>query len=279
MRAAVVLVALAAVFLAPQPSGAQGKGTSLREAIGKCTAVRSMFDRLKCFDQLARDVRDFDEAVAEACACKDDAPAATAALPQTPFPAAGTQGSGARPPAGAAARPGTAGSSGASGTSAAAAARGVGPGGLPRLDTGTGKWKQVPRYRDDGLMIAVKIELIADSEIRGQAQKLMRPILVFNCTDKGTEAWMETSFTGPGDDTPVTMQFDDTEPYILRWANTTDGRYMGIWTFGEELAKKAMDFDRMKITFKPDGASPTSTTFDLRGLTNAAKPLRQLCIW
>jgi len=274
MRATGILAALAIAALVPADSHAQGKGGSLKEAISRCTAVRSMFDRLKCFDQLARDVRDYDEVVAEACACRPEsetAPATASTMQRAPVAAVP-----AKTPSLLSPRPGAATTADAAG-GRAAASRAASQ--AQREGYGTGKWKQIPRYRDDGLMIAVKIELIAEHDIRGQSQKVARPVMTINCADIGMSVWMETSFTSAGDDTPVTMQFDDEEPYVLRWANTTDGKYMGIWNFGEEFTKKAMEYDRLKITFKPDGANTTSTTFDMRGLLTAAKPLRQLCIW
>ncbi len=278
MRAVVIIAALALAALAPASSDAQGtpgKG-SLKDAIGRCTAVKSMLDRLKCFDQLARDVRDFDEVVAEACACKGGPADATAGLSQPSLPATGAgvkTGTALRPvlPSKQQNKAGADSADPGKGSTKQSVAI--------RESYGTGKWKQIPRYRDDGLMVAVKIELISESEIRNQSQKVARPVLTINCADIGMSVWMETSFTSAGDDTPVTMQFDDDEPYILRWANTTDGKFMGIWNFGEELTKKAMNYDKMKITFKPDASTTTSTSFDIRGLTTASKPLRQLCTW
>jgi hypothetical protein len=271
----VALVGLAALTLSLPASGEEGG--SLQRAIGKCSEIRLMVDRLRCYDRLARDVNAFEEVVAKACNCgkQEDLPNETLAAAAQ---AAGGAGNPYAPSA--AAQAGT--PRGVQRT-AAQGPRTAAPGrredGALREAYGTGKWKQIPRYKDSGEMIAIRLDLTAEREITGQSQKAARPVFTINCSDKGTEVWMETSFTSKGDDTPVTMQYDDDDPFIMRWANTSDGKYMGIWANGEDLIKRLLNVDRLTIGFVPDGASPTSTHYDLRGLALAVKPLREICIW
>jgi hypothetical protein len=253
----------------PLPAPAPGGRASLKDAIIRCGAVKSMLDRVKCYDQLVRDIRDFEEVLTEACPC--GAAGETEAAAKAATAAAAAQ------------RALTTARSSTAARSTDATRTGAQTGGVRdvalREGYGTGKWKQIPRYKDNGELIAVRLELVAETDIRGQSQKVARPVMTINCTDKGTEVWMETSFTSAGNATPVTMQFDDDEPYVYSWANTADGKFMGIWQYGEDFAKRAMPYDRFKVTFTPDGGSSTSTWFDIRGLTLAAKPLRQVCIW
>lgn len=271
----VLVSGLAALVFALPASGEEGG--SLQRAIGKCSEIKLMVDRLRCYDRLARDVNAFEEVVAKACNCgkPDDLPnetlaAASQAVGGGANPYAPNAGSGTAAPRGVQ-------------RAAAQGPRTTAPtrreDGALREAYGTGKWKQIPRYKDNGEMIAIRLDLIAEREITGQSQKSARPVLTINCSDKGTEVWMETSFTSKGDDTPVTMQYDDNDPFIMRWANTSDGKYMGIWANGEDLIKRLLNVDRMTIGFVPDGASPTSTYYDLRGLALAVKPLREICVW
>jgi hypothetical protein len=260
-------VAPAAAPAAALPARGAGKG-NLKDAVLTCGAVKNMLDRVKCYDQLVRDIRDFDEVLSEACPCGREG-TQTAALGTGPArSAAGPQA--AKTPAQRAAE-----EAALKAQQQSKAPKDT----MGREGFGTGKWKQIPRYKDNGELIAVRIELVAEADIRGQSQKVHRPTMTINCMDKGTEVWMETSFTSAGNATLVTMQYDDEEPFVFSWANTADGKYMGIWAYGEDFAKKSMPYDKLKITFTPDGANSTSTWFDMRGLTLAAKPLRQLCIW
>lgn len=252
---------------APAPTLSGSKG-NLKDAVMNCGTVKNMLDRVKCYDQLVRDIRDFDEVLAEACPCGREG-TQNAAL-STTGPKSGTGPQGAKTPAQRAAE-----DAAAKAQQQSKAQKDT----FGREGYGTGKWKQIPRYKDNGELIAVRIELVAEADIRGQSQKVHRPTMTINCMDKGTEAWMETSFTSSGNATLVTMQYDDEEPFVFAWANTTDGKYMGIWQYAEDFAKKSMPYDKLKITFTPDGATSTTTWFDIRGLTLAAKPLRQLCIW
>lgn len=271
-----VLIGVLALFALASPAQAQGKG-DLKSALAKCSPVRDVIERLKCYDKLARDVREYDEIVAETCNCskKDDGVAALS--PLAPVAPSST------PVPGAARRAGQSATAAAPKNETAAQAeerqRRTQTAGL-REAFGAGKWKAFPLYKDSGELISHRIELIAEKDISGsQSQKATRPVYVINCSDQGTEVWMETSFTSAGDNTAVTSKLDDEEPTVRGWANHSSGRFMGIWKNGEPMLLQMMGHDRLEISFTPKDARPTTTWFDIRGLSFAIKPIRNLCIW
>jgi type VI secretion system VasI family protein len=143
--------------------------------------------------------------------------------------------------------------------------------------TDLGKWKQTTKYGGDGKPVLLRLELAAEDDGGGASQD--RTVLLVSCSEQGTGVWLEGIATA-GADTLVALQLDAAKPIRQRWANAADGRNMGLWTNGDKTAQRLAEADRLKITYPADGGRRTSTIwFDLHGMAQAAKPLRDYCHW
>ena len=74
------------------------------------------------------------------------------------------------------------------------------------------------------------------------------------------------------------MRFDKEKAMKYHTSKSTDGEAL---FFGQSigLIKKMIGHATLLFEFVPFNSSPAMTTFDLRGLAEAVKPLREACEW
>jgi type VI secretion system protein VasI len=144
------------------------------------------------------------------------------------------------------------------------------------------KWDvrtETSRIDDSRNVIA---SLRAETEIRGWPSKVFMPVLQIRCKERKTEAYVVTGMSPTveyGVDTAtVTLRFDKDKAFKTRAGKSTDGEAL----FFEQpvaLIKRMMNHETMLFEFIPFNSSSAITTFDLRGLSEAIKPLRDACKW
>lgn len=152
----------------------------------------------------------------------------------------------------------------------------------PPSNTIVSKWhvsKETSRLDDSTNVI---ISLDADSPISGWPRKTHTPSLVLRCKEKKTEAYIVTGMSPQveygTDGATVTLRFDKEKATKYRTSKSTDGEAL---FFGQSigLIKKMLGHTTLLFEFVPFNSSPTMTTFDLRGLNDAIRPLRDTCKW
>lgn len=152
----------------------------------------------------------------------------------------------------------------------------------PPSNTTVSKWhvsKETSRLDDSTNVI---ISLDADSPISGWPRKTHTPSLVLRCKEKKTEAYIVTGMSPQveygTDGATVTLRFDKEKATKYRTSKSTDGEAL---FFGQSigLIKKMLGHTTLLFEFVPFNSSPTMTTFDLRGLNDAIRPLRDTCKW
>lgn len=153
----------------------------------------------------------------------------------------------------------------------------------PRSSSTTvSKWrvnKETSRIDDSTNVI---ISLDADSSISGWPRKTHTPSLVLRCKEKKTEAYIVTGMSPQVeygiDGATVTLRFDKEKAMKYHASKSTDGEAL---FFGQSvgLIKKMLGHTTLLFEFVPFNSSPAMTTFDLRGLAEAVKPLRDTCKW
>ena len=153
----------------------------------------------------------------------------------------------------------------------------------PKTSTTTvSKWrvnKETSRIDDSSNVI---ISLDADSSISGWPRKTNTPSLILRCKERKTEAYIVTGMSPQveygTDGATVTIRFDKEKATKYQTSKSTDGEAL---FFGQSvgLIKKMLQHTTMLFEFVPFNSSPAMTTFDLRGLAEAVKPLKDTCKW
>lgn len=80
------------------------------------------------------------------------------------------------------------------------------------------------------------------------------------------------------DGATVTLRFDKEKATKYRTSKSTDGEAL-FFDQSVGLIKKMLGHSTLLFEFVPFNSSPALTTFDLRGLTESIKPLRDTCKW
>jgi type VI secretion system protein VasI len=145
------------------------------------------------------------------------------------------------------------------------------------------KWnvrKEVSKIDDS---TNVTISLDAESDISGWPTIKHTPSLVLRCKEKKTEAYIVTGMAsqpelGNYNKATITLRFDKEPAKKYQTSESTDKEalFLGQAT---GLIKKMMQHSIMLFEFVPFNSSPVLTTFDIQGLAEAVKPLREVCKW
>jgi type VI secretion system protein VasI len=153
----------------------------------------------------------------------------------------------------------------------------------PKISTTTvSKWqlsKETSRIDDSSNVI---ISLDADSSISGWPRKTHTPSLILRCKERKTEAYivigMSPQVESGTDGATVILRFDKEKATEYQTSKSTNGEAL---FFGQSigLIKKMLQHTTMLLQFVPFNSSPVMTTFDLRGLAEAVKPLKETCKW
>jgi type VI secretion system protein VasI len=87
-----------------------------------------------------------------------------------------------------------------------------------------------------------------------------------------------SGFQGYGE---VTYRIDDEEARDEAFEASTDNSALGLWSGGRAIPflKDLLDKDQIIVRFTPFNMSPVEATFNIRGIADAIKPLREACSW
>ncbi len=128
----------------------------------------------------------------------------------------------------------------------------------------------------------VTISLDAETSISGWPGKKYTPMLVMRCKENKTDFFIVTGMTPQveyeTDTATVTLRLDKEKAINYRTSKSTDGEAL-FFSQSINLIKKISKHSTMLFQFVPFNSSPAITTFDLRGLPEAIKPLREVCKW
>jgi type VI secretion system protein VasI len=82
---------------------------------------------------------------------------------------------------------------------------------------------------------------------------------------------------GMTDSATTRIRFDNEQARTVTMGISTDGEALFL---GKSITVETlMQHDEMVFGFTPFNSSPVETTFDLRGLSEAIKPLQGACNW
>ncbi|QDL32691.1 type VI secretion system-associated protein TagO [Serratia liquefaciens] len=125
----------------------------------------------------------------------------------------------------------------------------------------------------------VYVFLPAENEVQVQFKGAIVPTLYATCREKKTELFIDwNTFIGV-DRVRVLTRIDAQKAVNSTWLISSDNK--ATFHSGQTVSfiKQLMKSKKMFVQVTPYGDSPAQTTFDLSGLSNAIKPLRESCNW
>lgn len=133
---------------------------------------------------------------------------------------------------------------------------------------------------DDSSNIFLMLE--AESSISGWLNKTHTPELTIRCKEHKTEVYIETGMSSSveygTDGATVILRFDKEKAKSYNTGKSTDGEAL-FFSQSVGLIKQMLSHSTMLFQFTPFNSSPVMTTFDLSGISEAIKPLRETCKW
>jgi type VI secretion system protein VasI len=157
---------------------------------------------------------------------------------------------------------------------------------LPKASASTvSKWKvqQETSAIDDSLNVFVSLS--AESTVSGWPLKMYTPLLMLRCKENRTQAYIVTGMAPQVEQgtngATVTLRFDNEKAEQFHTIKSTTGDMLFFEQSGQsiDLIKRMLHRSTLLFQFVPFHSAPQMTTFDLRGLTEAIKPLRKNCQW
>lgn len=149
--------------------------------------------------------------------------------------------------------------------------------------TNAGKWmaRQDASPIDDSKNIF--LTLGAENPISGWLTGDVTPSLIIRCKEGETESYVVTGMItssnyGETESSTVTIRLDKEKASQQTMSQSTDNKALFFRRPIKQI-KSMMEHDTLLFQFIPFNSSPATTTFDLRGLPEAIKPLREACKW
>lgn len=128
----------------------------------------------------------------------------------------------------------------------------------------------------------VTLVLTAESSIEGWPAKKFVPALLVRCKEKTTDAYIVTGMAPAVEygvhSATVTLRLDKNPAFKVAASKSTDGEAL-FFPSPISLIKRIINADTMLFQFVPFNSGGQMTTFDVRGLGEAIKPLREACKW
>lgn len=108
--------------------------------------------------------------------------------------------------------------------------------------------------------------------------------LLLRCLENTTAAMFITSChvtSGHGGYGRITYRVDDRKPVMRSFEASTDNRALGLWSYrrARPFIDQLMGGNRLIMRFTPYSESPREVEFDISGIDEAIKPLRETCGW
>jgi type VI secretion system protein VasI len=143
---------------------------------------------------------------------------------------------------------------------------------------GKGKWvvKEEKSPIDDSRN--VYLALTAENPITDSYGQAVTPTLLLRCKENETNAIISFDVYLGIDQTTLLVRLDAEEAKRSTWSIATNNKAIfAPNTVG--FVRELMKHDKLLVQVVPYGEGAVMTTFDLRGLTEAIKPLQVACGW
>ncbi|WP_158275158.1 type VI secretion system-associated protein TagO [Thioclava sp. NG1] len=130
----------------------------------------------------------------------------------------------------------------------------------------------------------VQLTTLSSEPMHDRFRARDRASLVFRCESNTTNAYIVfgglfmSSNSGHG---RVNYRVDDRKPARTNMGESNDNTALGLWSGGRAIPfiKGLMGASKLYVEATPFSESRVSMTFDISGLDEAIKPLREACHW
>jgi len=147
---------------------------------------------------------------------------------------------------------------------------------VPRVPTGTGKWRVSIETNpvDDSTSVTALLE--ADE---GRTDDGQQPNLVLRCRSNETELYITWGEFINAKAPEVLTRIGSAPPDTFEWTVSTNRE--GTFFPGDDIAfiRRLLDANRLVARMTPYQESPITAVFDLRGIRSVVRPLQQTCGW
>ena len=136
----------------------------------------------------------------------------------------------------------------------------------------------------DTATVFLSVKSTEDVQCRPYGQSSGPLTLYARCLENTTallivgDCQFASGFGGYGE---VTFRTDKDKANTLNMQESTNSQSIGFWTGGRAIPAIQSLFGKERLTVRvtPFGMSPVEAVFDIAGLEDASKPLREACEW
>ena len=153
----------------------------------------------------------------------------------------------------------------------------------PEIVTGIGKWSvsSTTSKIDDSKNVYLRLD--ANDTVRGRYGDRVRVSITVACTENTTMIYFDFGGHHMSDYQygTITYRVDDKKARKKRFRESTDNEALGLWNGGSSIPflKSIMSGKSLLVRATPYGESAIDSVFEISGLQNALKPLREACHW
>jgi type VI secretion system protein VasI len=144
----------------------------------------------------------------------------------------------------------------------------------------TGKWRVSREHSSIDDSVSVFATLTSDS-FDAWLHKGDGPTLILRCMDHETSAYVATSLGAQpenGGDYTAAVRLDGQKAFKVSMREATSNDAL-VFSGGAAMIKKMIGHKRMLFRWVPFDSPPAIATFDITGVGEAIKPLREACKW
>jgi type VI secretion system protein VasI len=143
----------------------------------------------------------------------------------------------------------------------------------------TSKWMATELTSEMDSSKGYGVALIAENEIEGRLKKAT-PKLYVRCREKKIDLFINLEMGANieyGGGHMVRLRFDDAQPIIQNWEQSTDNEALFFKGDTIGLARKIAQAQTLKFKFVPFKGSPQTVQFDVRGFQSHLDKLLSIC--
>lgn len=107
----------------------------------------------------------------------------------------------------------------------------------------------------------------------------VKPSLHIRCSENETNVFLNWGLYLGLEKTKMLTRFDKEKATMSSWSISTNNEAVFVQGNDIEFAKKIMKHQKLLVKVTPFGGNSVMTTFDISGLSEAIKPLREACHW
>lgn len=146
------------------------------------------------------------------------------------------------------------------------------------VTAGAGKWLVSSKKSPINDSTNVLLSLNAEQAVRS-GYNTVTPVLIIRCSEGKTNAFISWDIYLGLESATMLTRLDKEAAVTETWDISTDNKAVFVSGSDIEFAKQLMKHQTLLAQITPYGESPVMTTFEVGGLTEAIKPLREVCKW